>query len=87
MKKKLLCILLSAAMLLILAACGETVSSSEHPEDYVFTLRYHDSFNILQLTDIHWNVNSSVRASEAYLNKLLKEVSAHIAASHTNAAA
>lgn len=80
MKKKLLCILLAAAMLLILAACGETVSSSEHPEDYVFTLRYHDSFNILQLTDIHWNVNSSVRASEAYLNKLLKEVSAHIAA-------
>lgn len=80
MKKNLLCILLAAGLLLSLSACGKTVSSAVHPEDYVFTCRYHDNFNILQLTDIHWNVNTSVRASEVYLDKLLSEVSAHIAA-------
>ena len=80
MKKKLLCILLAALTAFSLAACAGTLRSSEHPEDYVFTLPYRDGFNILQLTDLHWNVNSSAAASKTYLDKLLEEANAHIAA-------
>ncbi|SDB54791.1 Calcineurin-like phosphoesterase [Ruminococcaceae bacterium FB2012] len=80
MKKQLLSILTAAAMMLALAGCSDPQKSSEHLEDYVFALKYHDNYNILQLTDIHWNVNSSVQSSKTYLDKLLKEVSAHIKA-------
>ena len=81
MKKSLLCIFLAAVILTAFVGCsGEKISSSQHLEDYVFTVRYHDGFNVLQLTDIHWNVNSSTKSSTRYLDKLLKEVSDHIAA-------
>ena len=80
MKRNLLCIVLAAVMVCSLAGCSETVSSAEHPEDYVFALPYHDEFNILQLTDLHWSANSSVKTSEAYLDRLLAEVNDHIAA-------
>ena len=73
MKKNLLCIFLAAMMLFSLASCTKTQISSEHLQDYVFTLQYHDNFNILQLTDIHWNVNTSAKSSMTYLDKLLKE--------------
>lgn len=78
MKKKILSLMLAAVMLLQLTACTDKQRYSEHLEDYVFTLRYHDDFNILQLTDIHWNVNSSVQSSQRYLDKLLAEADAHI---------
>ena len=80
MKQKLLCIVLAALMALSLAACGETRPFSEHLEDYVFSLPYHDNYNILQLTDLHWNVNTSATSSAAYLDKLLREVDDHITA-------
>lgn len=80
MKKNILCIFLSAVMLLSLAGCAKTQNSSEHLQDYVFTLQYHDNFNILQLTDIHWNVNTSAKSSMTYMDKLLKEVDRHIKA-------
>ena len=80
MKKNVLCIFLAAVMLLSLAGCTKTQISSEHLQDYVFTVQYHDNFNILQLTDIHWNVNTSAKASMNYLDKLLKEVNDHIVA-------
>ena len=74
MKKSLLCIFLAAVILTAFVGCsGEKISSSQHLEDYVFTVRYHDGFNVLQLTDIHWNVNSSTKSSTRYLDKLLKE--------------
>ena len=79
MKKSLLCIVLAAVMLMTFVGCsGEKISSSQHLEDYVFTVRYHDDFNVLQLTDIHWNVNTSSKASMTYLDKLFKEVNDHI---------
>lgn len=78
MKKKLFCIVLSAVMLLSIFGCSEPQKSSEHLEDYVFTVQYHDDYNILQLTDIHWNVNTSTKSSMSYLDKLLKEVDSHI---------
>ena len=80
MKKNVLCIFLSAVMLLSLAGCAKPQKSSEHLQDYVFTLQYHDNFNILQLTDIHWNVNTSSKSSMTYMDKLLKEVDTHIKA-------
>lgn len=80
MKKKLLCALLAAVTALMLTACAEVRLSAGHPEDYAFAVPYHDKFNILQLTDIHWSANTSARRSTAYLDKLLAEVSAHIAA-------
>ncbi|MCR4750605.1 MAG: metallophosphoesterase [Lachnospiraceae bacterium] len=69
---------MAIVLIFSLASCKEAVSSSDHPEDYVFTLKYHDDFNILQLTDIHWNANTSTIASMSYLDKLLKEVNDHI---------
>lgn len=78
MKKKLFCIIMAAVLLLSLVACSEPISSSEHLEDYVFAVKYHDNFNILQLTDIHWNINTSTKTSMSYLDKLLKEANDHI---------
>lgn len=79
MKKIILCAFLAAVMLTSFVGCsGETIKASEHLEDYVISMRYHDNFNVLQLTDIHWNANSSTKASTAYLDKLLKEVNDHI---------
>lgn len=77
MNKKIWSIIL-AALLFALSGCGDPVKSADHLEDYVFTLQYHENFNILQLTDIHWNVNSSTTASMRYMDKLLKEVNDHI---------
>ena len=62
---------------LSLTSCGETIKWKEHPEVYVSYMEYHDDFNILQLTDIHWNVNSSTTSSKQYLDKVLKEADAH----------
>ncbi|MBQ2511821.1 MAG: hypothetical protein II534_00515 [Clostridia bacterium] len=81
MRKKTLCVLLALAFVLAaVAGCSASQKSSEHLDDYVFTLRYRDNFNILQLTDIHWNANTSVTASKTYLDKVLKETADHIAA-------
>lgn len=72
-------ILLSFPLIaLSLTSCGEQIKWKEHLEDYVFAMQYHDDFNILQLTDIHWNVNSSTTSSKQYLEKVLKEADAHI---------
>lgn len=71
-------VVMAAVLILSAAGCAVPERSAEHLEDYVFTVRYHDNFNILQLTDIHWNVNTSAKASMSYLDKLLKEVNDHI---------
>ncbi len=71
----ILCFLLLSVLL---AGCGETRDFRGHPEDYVFTRAYHDNYNILQLTDIHWNMTTSTRSSMQYLDKLLAEVNDHI---------
>ena len=61
-----------------LTSCGQVLNYNDHLEDYVFTMSYHDDFNILQLSDIHWNVNSSTISSKQYLKKLFKEVDDHL---------
>ena len=61
-----------------LASCGGAKPWADHLEDYAFTMRYHDDFNILQLTDIHWNFNTSTASSKRYLDKTLAEADRHI---------
>ena len=78
MRKKFLSVVLAAVMLLQLTGCSAKQRYDEHLDDYVFALEYHDDYNILQLTDIHWNVNSSVKSSAAYLDKLFEEVNDHV---------
>ena len=65
----------------LLTSCGTVSKYAEHLDDYVFTMKYHQNFNILQLTDIHWNVNTSTYESKNYLEKVIKEADAHIKAS------
>lgn len=78
MKKRLFCIILSVIMLFSFTGCRETMSYGENLEEYIVTMQYHDRFNILQLTDIHWNANTSAKSSMIYMDKLLKEVNDHI---------
>lgn len=63
---------------LALTSCGQVMNWEEHLDDYVFAMQYHTDFNILQLTDIHWNVNTSTTSSKQYLDKVIKEADAHI---------
>lgn len=63
---------------LLLTSCGNIKPYLSHLEDYVFVMDYHDDFNILQLTDIHWNYSTSTMASKRYLDKLFAEVDKHI---------
>ncbi len=78
MKIRLIFFILAVIMLMSFAACSSSVRYSEHLDDYVFTVKYHNNFNILQLTDIHWNVNTSTMSSMNYLDKLFKEVDTHV---------
>ena len=78
MKKKVFGIVLVLILLISAAGCGQPVKASDHLEDYVFTMAYHDNFNILQLTDIHWNANTSAKSSMAYMDKVIKEANDHI---------
>ena len=77
MNKKLLFGLMPVVAL-SLTACGGVNDYKEHLQDYVHAEKFHDKYNVLQLTDIHWNYNSSTNASISYLNKLFKEVDEHV---------
>lgn len=70
-------LILLALVPLSLTSCGEK-AFADHLDDYVFAMKYHDNFNILQMTDIHWNYNSSTVASRAYLDKVFAQVQRHL---------
>lgn len=55
-----------------------TSSYKDHLQDYVSTMKFHDRFNVLQLTDIHWSATTSTMASSRYIDKLIKQVDTHI---------
>ena len=76
MKLKKALPLLSVAVL-SLTSCGGVRAWATHLEDYVFNMDYHDGFTILQLTDIHWNYNTSAKANKQYLSKVIKEAYDH----------
>ena len=61
-----------------LCSCGGNINYKEHLDDYVHAMKFHEDFNVLQLTDIHWNYNTSTLASKNYLEKLFKEVDSHL---------
>lgn len=63
---------------ILLNSCSTSYNYNEILDDYVYKRDFHDKYNILQLTDIHWNVNTSTLSSKTYLEKLLKEVDFHI---------
>ena len=85
MKAKTMLILFGA-LSLTLTSCGSKINYQDHLEDYIETMEFHNNFNVLQLTDIHWNVNSSAMASKRYLEKVLKEADRKIKAEQGNAA-
>ena len=58
----------------LLTSCGQNYKWADHLDDYVRTMEFHEDFNILQLTDIHWNANTSSVASKQYIDKLLDVV-------------
>ena len=76
MKNKRLLVLLPT-MSLLLTSCGKVIDYATNLEEYVATMQYHDKFNILQLTDIHWDYNTSTKSSKVYLSKVLKEAQNH----------
>ena len=77
MKSKSILILLPV-LSVALTSCGQVRKYEEHLDDYVYAMKFHDDFNILQVTDIHWNYNSSTASSKQYLEKTLKEADRHI---------
>lgn len=62
-----------------LAGCGNTVRYQENLDKYVKTMEYHDGFNILQLTDIHWGTATDEHCSERYISKVINEAKAECA--------
>ncbi|MBE6135985.1 MAG: hypothetical protein E7181_01800 [Erysipelotrichaceae bacterium] len=78
MKANKLFILLPVLSLLLTGCSGATFDYKDHLKDYVFQMDYHQNFNILQLTDIHWSMNSSTHESKIYMDKVLKETDRHI---------
>ena len=77
MNKKLIVALLSMTTI-SLTACGNVIDYKTNLDKYVYTLKFHNDYNVLQLTDIHWNYNSSTMSSKTYLDKLLKVVDEHV---------
>ncbi len=78
MKKHLKC-LLPVIMLTMTTGCSSTTYHyADVLDEYVFEMDYHDNFNVLQLTDIHWNINTSTTSSKSYIANLLAEVDSHI---------
>ena len=77
MKSKSILILLPV-LSVALTSCGQVRKYEEHLDDYIYAMKFHDDFNILQVTDIHWNYNSSTASSKQYLEKTLKETDRHI---------
>lgn len=78
MKKRLILSTCIPLLTITLSGCGNIIKYEENLEKYIYTMQYHEKFNILQLTDIHWSANTSTIASKRYLDKLFKEVDTKI---------
>ena len=77
MNKKRL-IIVPLLMSFALTSCSGVKDYKEHLDDYVVSMQFHDNFNVVQLTDIHWSYTTSTMASKIYLTKLFKQIDAHI---------
>ncbi len=67
---------------LTLTSCAQQIDWHDQFKVYAAAMQWHEEFNILQLTDIHWNVNSSTASSKQYLDKVLKQADEHIKATY-----
>ena len=76
--KKILTIIPTFALIVGLSSCGKPIDYKENLEEYIYTMKFHEDFNILQLADIHWNYNTSTSESRDYLINLLEIVDTHI---------
>ena len=76
MKQKTLVLL--PLISLMLTSCGTIRKYDDHLTDYIFERNFHEKYNILQLSDIHWSGNTSTINSEKYLSKVLLETDRHI---------
>ena len=71
---------------LFVTGCGNVSHYEDHLDDYAFTMDYHNKFNVLQLTDIHWNLNTSDSSSKQYLHKVIKEAKDYVLKTQSNEA-
>ena len=78
MKKRLILSACIPLLAITLSGCGNIIKYEDNLEKYIYTMQYHEKFNVLQLTDIHWSANTSTMASKNYLDKLFKEVDTKI---------
>ena len=67
-------------MSVVLSGCGGVKSWKDNLGDYEYTMEFHQNFNILQMTDIHWSVTSSTTLSRRYLQKVIEETDRKIKA-------
>ena len=77
MKNRIIFLLMPVASM-ALTSCGQVMEYEKHLDDYVSCMEYHDDFNILQLTDIHWSYESSTLRSKKYLEKTIAEADRHV---------
>ena len=78
MKKRLILSTCIPLLAITLSGCGNIIKYEENLEKYIYTMQYHEKFNVLQLSDIHWNANTSTMVSKNYLDKLFNEVDTKI---------
>jgi hypothetical protein len=68
-KRKSCAVILPLLFTLALTSCG----AKECPkEDYLSTLSWHEDFSVLQLTDIHWSVETDREHEKAYLRQVIE---------------
>ena len=76
--KKILTIIPTVALIVGLSSCGKPIDYKENLDDYIYSMKFHEDFNILQLADIHWNYNTSTSESKDYLDNLFEIVDSHV---------
>lgn len=73
MKNKTLAVLV---LLPLLASCGkvdEITAASYFADNGKSDLLFHEGYKVLQLTDIHWSVNTNTKEQSEYLTRVVKE--------------
>ena len=76
--KKILTIIPTVALIVGLSSCGKPIDYKENLDYYIYSMKFHEDFNILQLADIHWNYNTSTSESKDYLDNLFEIVDSHV---------
>lgn len=70
-KKRILLTVQAIFLLVLLCSCA---SNNHKIEDYKLTMKYHDDFRILQLTDIHLGLSTDLEYEFDHLTKVINSV-------------